>query len=95
MVNNRKNARFKFGAKFEQDNSIGRIENLTRLRGLENLNLSMNCVERIENLETCEALEKLDLTLNFVGELTQGLAALAEHNPHLTELHLMGNPCAK
>ena len=65
------NADLAFGAKFKQDNSIERIENLTRLRGLENLNLSMNCVERIENLETCEALEKLDLTLNFVGELTQ------------------------
>ena len=84
-----------FGAKLKQDNSIERIENLTRLRSLEYLNLSMNSVERIENLETCEALERLDLTLNFIGELTEGLTELAEGNPHLGELHLTGNPCSK
>ena len=89
------NADLAFGAKFKQDNSIERIENLTRLRSLEYLNLSMNSVERIENLETCEALERLDLTLNFIGELTGGLTELAKGNPHLGELHLTGNPCSK
>ena len=84
-----------FGAKFKQDNSIERIENLTRLRSLEYLNLSMNSVERIENLETCEALERLDLTLNFIGALTEGLTEMAKGNPHLRELHLTGNPCSK
>ena len=55
----------------------------------------MNSVEKIENLETCEALERLDLTLNFIGDLTEGVTELAKWNPHLRELHLMGNPCSK
>ena len=85
-----------FGAKCEQDNSIERIENLTRLRSLEYLNLSMNSIERIEGLETCEALERLDLTLNFIGDgITRGLTHLAKWNPNLRELTLTGNPCWK
>ena len=46
-------------------------------------------------METCEALERLDLTLNFIGDLTVGVTELAKWNPHLRELHLMGNPCSR
>lgn len=44
-------------------------------------------------LPGCESLEKLDLTVNFVGRLS-GVERL-KHNPHLTELFLVGNPCAR
>ena len=46
------------------------VENVSRMKKLEYLNLALNNVERIENLEGCESLNKLDLTVNFVGELT-------------------------
>lgn len=41
----------------------------------------------------CESLEKLDLTVNFVGRLSS--VERLKHNPHLTELFLVGNPCTK
>ncbi|XP_068094139.1 dynein axonemal assembly factor 11 isoform X2 [Hyperolius riggenbachi] len=76
-----------------QNNLIPRIENVGRLKKLEYLNLALNNIERIENLEGCESLQKLDLTVNFVGELSsvKGL----QHNTHLRELYLVGNPCAQ
>lgn len=40
----------------------------------------------------CEELTKLDLTVNFIGELSS-IKSL-QHNIHLKELFLMGNPCA-
>ena len=46
------------------------VENVSRMKKLEYLNLALNNIERIENLEGCESLNKLDLTVNFVGELT-------------------------
>ncbi|GAB6022336.1 Protein tilB, variant 2 [Chamberlinius hualienensis] len=52
----------------------------------------MNNVTRIENLEGCESLRKLDLTLNFIKELTSVRQLNANYN--LTELFLIGNPCA-
>ena len=77
-----------------QDNCIERLENLSRLKSLEYLNMAMNNIEFLENLEGLESLNKLDLTLNFVGELSQGLTCLRQL-PTLHHLYLMGNPCAE
>uniref|UniRef100_S4RSG3 Leucine-rich repeat-containing protein 6 n=1 Tax=Petromyzon marinus TaxID=7757 RepID=S4RSG3_PETMA len=74
------------------NNVIPRIENLSRLKELEYINLALNNVERIENLQGCESLQKLDLTVNFVGELSS--VETLRHNPLLEELFLVGNPCA-
>ncbi|XP_073925342.1 dynein axonemal assembly factor 11 isoform X3 [Castor canadensis] len=75
-----------------QNNLIGKIENVSKLKKLEYLNLALNNIEKIENLEGCEGLAKLDLTVNFIGELSS-IKSL-QHNIHLKELFLMGNPCA-
>ncbi|XP_021039322.1 protein tilB homolog [Mus caroli] len=75
-----------------QNNLIGKIENVSKLKKLEYLNLALNNIERIENLEGCEWLTKLDLTVNFIGELSS--VKTLTHNIHLKELFLMGNPCA-
>ncbi|XP_007938766.1 dynein axonemal assembly factor 11 [Orycteropus afer afer] len=75
-----------------QNNLIGKIENVSKLKKLEYLNLALNNIEKIENLEGCEGLTKLDLTVNFIGELSS-IKSL-QHNIHLKELFLMGNPCA-
>lgn len=40
----------------------------------------------------CEGLTKLDLTVNFIGELSS--IKTLQHNIHLKEIFLMGNPCA-
>ncbi|XP_051058445.1 dynein axonemal assembly factor 11 [Phodopus roborovskii] len=74
-----------------QNNLIGKIENVSKLKKLEYLNLALNNIERIENLEGCEWLTKLDLTVNFIGELSS--VKTLRHNIHLKELFLMGNPC--
>ncbi|XP_041659800.1 protein tilB homolog isoform X2 [Cheilinus undulatus] len=73
-----------------QNNLIPKIENLGRLKKLEYLNLALNNIEVIENLEGCESLQKLDLTVNFVGCLSS--VESLQHNIHLTELFLVGNP---
>ncbi|XP_017656120.1 protein tilB homolog isoform X2 [Nannospalax galili] len=75
-----------------QNNLIGKIENVSKLKKLEYLNLALNNIEKIENLEGCEDLTKLDLTVNFIGELSS--IKTLKHNIHLKELFLMGNPCA-
>nr|KAF6426534.1 leucine rich repeat containing 6 [Molossus molossus] len=75
-----------------QNNLIGKIENVGKLKKLEYLNLALNNVEKIENLEGCEELTKLDLTVNFIGELSS--VKTLRGNVHLRELFLMGNPCA-
>ncbi|KAM5281029.1 dynein axonemal assembly factor 11 [Ctenodactylus gundi] len=75
-----------------QNNLIGKIENVSKLKKLEYLNLALNNIEKIENLEGCEMLTKLDLTVNFIGELSS--VKSLTHNIHLKELFLMGNPCA-
>ncbi|XP_032271871.1 protein tilB homolog isoform X3 [Phoca vitulina] len=75
-----------------QNNLIGKIENVSKLKRLEYLNLALNNIEKIENLEGCEGLTKLDLTVNFIGELSS--VKTLQHNIHLKELFLMGNPCA-
>ncbi|XP_046330222.2 dynein axonemal assembly factor 11-like [Haliotis rufescens] len=76
-----------------QSNLIPTIENVSKLKKLEYLNLALNNVEKIENLEGCESLKKLDLTVNFVGELTS-IESLKE-NYNLKELFLTGNPCTE
>jgi len=59
-----------------QNNLIGKIENLKRLKALNYLNLALNNILALEGLEGCEMLEKLDLTVNFIGDLrnVKGLA---------------------
>eukprot|EP00051_Salpingoeca_urceolata_P023027 m.386519 g.386519 ORF g.386519 m.386519 type:complete len:467 (+) comp20054_c0_seq6:2915-4315(+) len=74
-----------------QNNLIGKIENVGRLKELEYLNLALNNITRLENLQGCESLRKLDLTVNFIGDLTT-VKSLAE-NRELRELYLTGNPC--
>ncbi|CAK9805540.1 Dynein axonemal assembly factor 11 [Anthophora quadrimaculata] len=75
-----------------QHNLISRIENLSKLKKLEYLNLALNNIEVIENLEGLESLKKLDLTVNFIGDL-RGVKRL-RCNEYLEQLFLMGNPCA-
>ena len=43
------------------------MENLTKLKELEYLNLALNSIKKIEGIEHCESLVKLDLTVNFIG----------------------------
>ncbi|XP_076657840.1 touch insensitive larva B [Halictus rubicundus] len=75
-----------------QNNLIGKIENLGRLKRLEYLNLALNNIEAIENLEGLESLKKLDLTVNFIGDLRA--VRKLRCNENLEQLFLMGNPCA-
>lgn len=65
------------------------------MQELEYLNLAVNNLTKIQNLQRCESLQKLDLTVNFVDKA--GLLSLAslQHNEHLSELYLLGNPCAE
>ncbi|XP_051985237.1 dynein axonemal assembly factor 11 [Xyrauchen texanus] len=76
-----------------QNNLIPKIENVSKLKKLEYLNLALNNVEVIENLEGCESLQKLDLTVNFVGKLSS--VESLKQNLHLRELYLVGNPCTE
>ncbi|XP_068582163.1 dynein axonemal assembly factor 11 isoform X2 [Cebidichthys violaceus] len=76
-----------------QSNLISRIENVGRLKKLQYLNLALNNIEVIENLEGCESLQKLDLTVNFVGRLSSVVSL--QRCVLLTELFLVGNPCAQ
>ncbi|NXC48609.1 TILB protein, partial [Penelope pileata] len=76
-----------------QNNLIPKIENVSKLKKLEYLNVALNNIERIENLEGCEELKKLDLTANFVGELSS--IETLRYNIHLKELFLVGNPCTE
>eukprot|EP00294_Goniomonas_avonlea_P008640 CAMPEP_0114557588 /NCGR_PEP_ID=MMETSP0114-20121206/9915_1 /TAXON_ID=31324 /ORGANISM="Goniomonas sp, Strain m" /LENGTH=438 /DNA_ID=CAMNT_0001742895 /DNA_START=16 /DNA_END=1332 /DNA_ORIENTATION=+ len=78
-----------------QNNLIGRIENLRRLRSLKYLNLAVNNIKKIEGLERNENLEKLDFTVNFID--LQGLMTLPrlKCNFNLRELYMVGNPCTQ
>jgi protein TilB len=51
-----------------QNNLIGKIENLHRLKDLEYLNLAVNNITKVQNLQRCESLKKLDLTVNFIDK---------------------------
>ena len=75
-----------------QNNLISKIENLSRLKELDYLNLALNNVTKIEGLGGCEMLRKLDMTVNFVGDI-ESVASLAG-NRELRELFLTGNPCS-
>lgn len=75
-----------------QNNLIGKIENVGRLKELVYLNLALNSVLVLEGLTGCEMLEKLDLTVNFIGDLT-GVKSLRV-NRNLKILYMTGNPCA-
>ncbi|XP_043578629.1 dynein axonemal assembly factor 11 isoform X2 [Bombus pyrosoma] len=75
-----------------QNNLISKIENLSKLKRLEYLNLALNNIETIENLQGLESLKKLDLTVNFIGDL-RGIKTL-RYNERLEQLFLVGNPCA-
>ena len=76
-----------------QNNVIGKLQNLHRLKKLEYLNVAVNNLRRVENLQRCESLTKLDLTMNFLDK--PGLLSLhsLQRNVHLRELYLTGNPC--
>ncbi len=74
-----------------QNNLIAKIENISKLKHLEYLNLAINNIERIENLDELESLTKLDLTLNFIGTLTS--VDCLKKNYNLKHLTLTGNPC--
>lgn len=65
------------------------------MQELEYLNLAVNNLTKVQNLQRCESLQKLDLTVNFLDKA--GLLTLAslQHNEHLKELYLLGNPCAE
>lgn len=76
-----------------QNNLIGKIENVGRLKELNYLNMALNNVTRVEGLTGCEMLEKLDLTVNFVGDLTS-VESLAV-NRNLRSLYMTGNPCSQ
>uniref|UniRef100_A0A8D0XIF6 U2A'/phosphoprotein 32 family A C-terminal domain-containing protein n=1 Tax=Sus scrofa TaxID=9823 RepID=A0A8D0XIF6_PIG len=68
---------------------IERLEHIDKwCRDLKILYLQNNFIGKIG----CEGLTKLDLTVNFIGELSS--VKTLQHNIHLKELFLMGNPCA-
>lgn len=71
------------------------IQRFLPLQELEYLNLAVNNLTKVQNLQRCESLQKLDLTVNFLDKA--GLLSLAslQHNEHLRELYLLGNPCAE
>eukprot|EP00191_Tetraselmis_sp_GSL018_P021911 CAMPEP_0177623738 /NCGR_PEP_ID=MMETSP0419_2-20121207/29069_1 /TAXON_ID=582737 /ORGANISM="Tetraselmis sp., Strain GSL018" /LENGTH=115 /DNA_ID=CAMNT_0019124323 /DNA_START=291 /DNA_END=635 /DNA_ORIENTATION=- len=51
-----------------QNNLIGKLQNLNKLKELEYLNMAVNNIIKIENLQRCESLSRLDLTVNFVDK---------------------------
>ena len=70
------------------------MENLSKLKELEYLNLAVNNITLIEGVRGCESLQKLELTLNFVDieDLEESMDNLAEL-PDFRELYMVGNPC--
>ena len=77
-----------------QNNIIGKMEGLNKLKDLQYLNLALNNIARIEGLRQCEFLSKLDLTVNFIDLDTfeDSISELREYNKHLKELYMIGNP---
>ncbi|DBA84926.1 TPA: hypothetical protein ACH3X2_005668 [Trebouxia sp. C0005] len=78
-----------------QSNLIARLENLHKLKELEYLNMAVNNLTKIQNLQRCESLQKLDLTVNFLDKAGLLSVQSLQHNDHLAELYLLGNPCAE
>jgi protein TilB len=70
------------------------MENLSKLKELEYLNLALNNISLIENIEGCESLRKLDLTVNFIDldDLEESMVNLSRCG-NIKELYLTGNPC--
>ena len=70
------------------------MENLSKLRELEYLNLALNNITLIEDLANCENLNKLDLTCNFIEakDYIKSLFNLKKCQS-IRELYLLGNPC--
>eukprot|EP00192_Tetraselmis_astigmatica_P004398 CAMPEP_0117686704 /NCGR_PEP_ID=MMETSP0804-20121206/22631_1 /TAXON_ID=1074897 /ORGANISM="Tetraselmis astigmatica, Strain CCMP880" /LENGTH=429 /DNA_ID=CAMNT_0005498493 /DNA_START=619 /DNA_END=1908 /DNA_ORIENTATION=+ len=77
-----------------QNNLIGKLQNLHKLKELEYLNMAVNNIVKIENLQRCESLTRLDLTVNFVDKAGLLSVHSLEANYHLADLFLLGNPCA-
>ena len=77
-----------------QNNIIGKMEGLNKLKDLQYLNLALNNITRIEGLRQCEFLNKLDLTVNFIDldVFEESIRELKEYNRQLRELYLIGNP---
>jgi protein TilB len=77
-----------------QNNLIGKIENINKLKDLRYLNLALNNIVCIENLEGCEKLERLDLTVNFVSiENLETSMNTLKGLIFFEDLYLVGNPC--
>jgi len=78
-----------------QNNAIGKIENVSKLKDLEYLNLALNNISLIENLEGCESLKKLDFTVNFIDieDFKESIYNL-KANVLLEDLYLTGNGCS-
>lgn len=62
------------------------IENLDKLKKLQQLNLSSNIIERIEKLDKCLKLKDLNLSYNLIPKI-EGL----ENLMYLQVLNLTGN----
>lgn len=62
------------------------IENLDKLKKLQQLNLSSNMIERIEKLDKCLKLKDLNLSYNLITKI-EGL----ENLMYLQVLNLTGN----
>ncbi len=77
-----------------QNNLIGKIENINKLKDLRYLNLALNNITKIENIEGCEKLERLDLTVNFIPlENLEDSVKSLQDLIFFEELYLVGNPC--
>ena len=76
-----------------QNNMIPKMENLSKLKELEYINLTLNNIEKIEGLEGCDSLKKIDLTCNFIGaeNLLESVKNLRKCSS-IEEVYLMGNP---
>jgi len=78
-----------------QNNIIEKLENLSKLKELQYLNVALNNITKLEGLKGCESLKKLDLTCNFIDleDLEESLLHLKEV-PSLREIYFTGNPCS-
>uniref|UniRef100_A0A7S3D110 Dynein axonemal assembly factor 11-like CS domain-containing protein n=1 Tax=Palpitomonas bilix TaxID=652834 RepID=A0A7S3D110_9EUKA len=76
-----------------QNNLIGKLENLHRLKCLKYLNMAVNNITKVENLERCESLEKLDFTVNYIDVDELSSLRNLEELEHFSELYMTGNPC--
>lgn len=56
--------------------------------------MAVNNLTKIQNLQRCESLQKLDMTVNFLDKAGLLSVQSLQQNEHLSELYLLGNPCA-